>query len=97
MNPEKTLILQTGRSVKVLADIQNSEYLYKTELEVLIKEPWETAYHPPIGTCHPKYWKMQKMDREKSRKLQLAYSGLSDKDIRKAIKDLRRQLSLESI
>lgn len=97
MNFEKTLVLQTGWSVKVIVAMQRSEDVYNTALEVLIKEPWETVYHLPIENSHPKYWKLQSMDRDKSRKLQIAYSGLSDKDIRKAIKDLEKQLTLNLV
>lgn len=89
MTREKTLLLQNGRSVKVITRDLHAVNPTKIEIEVLIKDPKELEYHPPIGITHPKYWKLKTMDPQKSRLLQLEYSGLSDKEIRKAIRELK--------
>ncbi|TLU88695.1 hypothetical protein [Dyadobacter sediminis] len=62
MKLEKTLVLQSGRSVR----ITRCEYLVeagKSELDVLIKEPNEETFRPLIGLTHPKYWKLKKWSR----------------------------------
>lgn len=93
MRHEKTLSLETGRSVKVITQPVNPTDPSKIELEVLIKEPKETHYHPPIGLTHPKYWTLKRMDPDKSRAMQIQYSGLSEKQVRNVLKELRKELS----
>lgn len=79
---ERILRLQTGRSVKVIA--QN---LSEPEMDVLIKEPKEQYYHPPIGLAHPKYWKLKQMDEQKAKLMQIRYSGLTSKQLRQIIQE----------
>lgn len=90
MTHEKTLILQNGRSVKVITELENRIELSKDKIEVLIKEPSEANYHPPIGLTHPKYWKLKRMDAEKSRQLQIEYSGLTEQHLRNLVKEFKR-------
>ncbi len=87
MIQEKTVLLQTGRSVKIIAKDLLDTDVPDIEVNVLIKEPSEVHYHTPI------YWKLKKLPPQQSRLLQLQYSGLSDKDIRKAIKEFKKDLS----
>lgn len=89
MTREKTLLLQNGRSVKVITRDSQAMNPMKIEIDVLVKDPKEVDYHPPIGMTHPKYWKLKTMDPQRSRLLQLEYSGLSDREIRKVIRELR--------
>jgi hypothetical protein len=89
---EKTLTLNTGRSVKVIAQKLQLRDKIKIEVEVLIKEPKEVSYHPPIGVTHPKYWKLKKLDPQKSNLLQIQYSGLSEKQMRKTVKELQKTI-----
>lgn len=91
MTHEKTLTLRTGRSVKVITQSTSLIDPQDIEIDVLIKEPSEANYRPPIGLTHPKYWKLKQMDAQKSRKLQIKYSGLTEKQVRIAIKEFRQK------
>jgi len=86
---EKTFLHVTGRIIKVIIKgyISPEESTIRTELEVLIKEPKETYFHPPIGLTHPQFWKLKKLDKEQAALLQRAYSGLSDKQLNSAMKE----------
>jgi len=90
MIQEKTMFLQTGRSVKIIAQDIQAPDTANIEVNVLIKEPKEEFFHPPIGITHPKYWKLRKLAPQQSRLLQIQYSGLSDKELRKAIKEFKK-------
>ena len=92
---EKTFTLETGRSVKVIAKAQITadQTKVKPEIEVLIKEPRDEDFHPPIGITHPKYWKLKKLDSQQSKILQIQYSGITEKQIRKAIREFERLLT----
>jgi len=94
MTHEKTFILETGRSVKVIAKalpVKDPSKI-ETEIEVLIKEPREENYRPAIGQTHPKYWKLRKLDSLKIRMLQIKYSGVSEKQIRKTIREFQEKI-----
>ena len=95
MTLEKTLVLETGRSVKVITQHANLVDQENIELDILIKEPKEEHFRPPIGVTHPKYWKLKNMDPKKSRLLQLRYSGLSAKQVRKVVRELRTEISVD--
>ena len=91
MTHEKIFVLETGRSVKVIisnALIQIDSKL-ELEIDVLIKEPKELEFRPPIGATHPQYWKLKKLDLQHSRVLQMEYSGLSEKHIKIAVKEMK--------
>ena len=92
---EKTFTLETGRSVKVIAKAQITadKTKVKPEIEVLIKEPRDEDFRPPIGITHPKYWKLKKLDSRQSKTLQIQYSGITDKQLRKAIREFERLLT----
>jgi hypothetical protein len=91
---EKMLFLPSGRAVKVITHVADAKKVpFHTAIEVLIKEPKEDHFHPPIGTSHPKYWKLKGMDPEKSRFMQISYSGLSKKQLRKVLNDLAATLT----
>ncbi|WP_149243636.1 hypothetical protein [Dyadobacter sp. 32] len=94
MTHEKTFILVTGRSVKVIAKASpvKDQSNFETEIEVLIKEPREENYRPAIGQTHPKYWKLRKLDSIKTQLLQIKYSGVSEKQIRKTIREFREKI-----
>jgi hypothetical protein len=92
MKLEKTLSLENGRSVKVITQPVNPTDPSKFEIDVLIKEPRETHYRPPIGLTHPKYWTLKRMDSNKSRQMQIQYSGLSEKQVRNVLKELKNEL-----
>lgn len=89
---EKTFLLETGRAVKVIirgySSVMESEI--STKLEVLIKDPKEAYFHLPIGITHPQFWKLKRMGQEQAQLLQIAYSGISQKQINKAMKEFRQ-------
>ena len=91
---EKTFTLETGRSVKVIAKSEFPAEQAKAvpEIEVLIKESKEQDFHPPIGITHPKYWKLKKLDSQQSKRLQIQYSGITEKQLRKTISEFKRLL-----
>ena len=89
MTHEKIYLMETGRSVKIIVRGYNSptESGIRITLEVLIKDPKEEYFHAPIGVLHPQFWKLKKMDNEKARLLQITYSGISQKQINRAVRE----------
>ena len=66
------------------AQIDVSQTKVNPEIEVLIKEPKDEYFHPPIGITHPKYWKLKKLDSQQYKLLQIQYSGITEKQIRES-------------
>jgi hypothetical protein len=97
MKNEKIYELETGRTAKVITRGILASDLSKViiETEVLVKDQREEEFHPPIGLSHPKYWKLKRLTAEQSRKLQIQYSGVSDKQIRKAVREFEKMLNQE--
>lgn len=91
MTHEKDVTLETGRAVKLImrASKMEGESNANIEYDVLIKDPKDTGFHLPIENNHPKYWKIKSLNPEKSRMMQIEYSGIQDKQIRKALKEFR--------
>lgn len=92
MKLEKTFVLPTGRAVRVTTKptLPKEKPYNKIDLEVLIKEPREEDFHPPIGKTHPQYWKLKKLSAQESKLIEIQYSGLSDKQIRNALKEFEK-------
>ena len=90
MTQEKILTLYTGRCVKVITQLENPMTPDEIQIDILIKDPSETHYHPPIGLSHPKYWKLKRMGVEKSKQLQIQYSGLTEKQLRGVVKEFKQ-------
>ena len=89
MTHEKTFILFANRLVKLI--IKTSRQFpasARVELDVLIREANEQQFRVPIGTTHPQYWKLRKLDAEQAALLQIKYSGITRKQIQSAIKEL---------
>jgi geranylgeranyl pyrophosphate synthase len=95
MRQEKIFILETGRAIKVITEGLLADDLSKITVtsRVLIKDPREDDFHLPITETHPKYWKLKKLDQEQARLLHIRYSGVTDKQIRKAVKEFEQMLS----
>lgn len=95
MKLEKTFQLPTGRIVKVLTkkSVATPTSYSDIELEVLIKEPKEDDFRPPIGITHPKYWKLKNLNKQDSQLIEIQYSGLSDKQVRNARKEFEKIIS----
>lgn len=86
---ERNITLKTGRDVKLIVpQLTQTNIDPATDAQVLIKDPGETKFHPPIELSHPKYWKLKNLDTEGARALQLKYSGVTDKEIRKTRKEI---------
>ena len=87
----KIITLQTGRTVKLTFDdtLRWEEDGQKIidQIQVAIRERNEETFHPPIGMNHPRYWKLKRSGAEQAARLQLAYSGLSGRQISSAIKE----------
>lgn len=92
MKLEKTYVLSTGRAVKITTKpaLPKEKPYNKIDLEVLIKEPKEEDFRPPIGKTHPQYWKLKKLSVEESKLIEIQYSGLSDKQIRNALREFEQ-------
>lgn len=90
MKHEKIFKLAVGREAKIIVKGHPSMGINEVtyELEFLIRDN-ESDFRSPIGPNHPQYWKMQKYSSEKSRFLQLEYSGLSRKQLKEAINEFK--------
>jgi hypothetical protein len=88
---EKTLLLPSGRSVKVTAMISSllDPVNENISFDVMIRNPLETHFHPPIEQTHPKFWKLQRLAAAQQSILQLQYSGLSKRQIKNIISVLK--------
>jgi len=97
MKHEKVFALETGRLAKVITKGMLADDLSKVSIqtEVLIKDPKDEDFHPPIGSSHPKYWKLKSLTDEQSRLLQIRYSGITDKHIRKSIREFEKTFNQE--
>lgn len=97
MTHEKIFVLETGRTVKVKVEGVLADDLSKVsiQVDVLIRDPKEEEFRPPIGLTHPKYWKLKNLDREKAGLLQIQYSGVHRKHIRKTIREFDKLHALE--
>ena len=91
---EKTIVLSTGRIVRMTAKkMESLNYLHPgLELDVTIKEAREDNFHPPIETKHPKYWKFRTMDSDRQLLLKIQYSGLNKRQTKQAIQELQQKL-----
>ncbi|MGX5854709.1 hypothetical protein ACWKW6_13745 [Dyadobacter jiangsuensis] len=65
------------------------------QVDVLIKDPRDEEFRPPIGLTHPKYWKLKNLEPEKASALQIQYSGVHRKQIRKTIREFDKLHALE--
>ncbi|WP_229212540.1 hypothetical protein [Dyadobacter soli] len=65
------------------------------QVDVLIRDPKEEAFRPPIGLTHPKYWKLKNLEPEKASALQIQYSGVHRKQIRKTVREFDKLHALE--
>ncbi|OJV12905.1 MAG: hypothetical protein BGO21_04020 [Dyadobacter sp. 50-39] len=97
MTHEKIFVLETGRAVKVKVEGVLASDLSKVsiQVDVLIKDPKEEEFRPPIGLTHPKYWKLKNLEPEKAGLLQIQYSGVHRKQIRKTIREFDKLHALE--
>ena len=97
MKNEKVFVLEMGRLAKVITRGKLAEDFSKViiETEVLIKDAKDEDFHPPIQLSHPKYWKLKKLSAEQARILQFKYSGLTEKHLKKSIKEFEKTFNQE--
>ena len=81
--------LSSGRSVKIQVNQKPDAAIRTARPLVLIKDPHQQDYQPVISTVHPKYWKFKGLDDSKATEMELLYSGLSRKHIRKFLQDMQ--------
>jgi hypothetical protein len=95
MKLEKIVILETGRCIKMTIESLLAEDFSKVSVSmtVLIKDPKEDEFHLPIMETHPRYWKLKKLNADQARMLQIKYSGITEKQIKKALKEFEQLLS----
>lgn len=95
MKLEKIYALAAGREAKVLVSEEYSNNYSKNgvRIDVLIKDPKESEFHLPITATHPQFWKLKRLDANQCRLLQFQYSGVTEKQIRKAVKEFRQLCS----
>lgn len=95
MRHEKAFVLRTGRLVKVIITGILATDLSKVSVEtdILIKDIRDEHFHPPIGSIHPRYWKLKRLDAEQARVLQIRYSGLTQRQLRSAMKEFEQMLT----
>ena len=90
MTFERNFILATGRIVKLSAVYESNEIPVELnmKIEVLIKDGTHTDFRAPIHLTHPKYWKLKSLDEKRSAEMQIQYSGLSIKQVRRFFSEL---------
>lgn len=93
---ERIFTLKSLRQVKIVFQVsdQSGNRDPKIDYEILIKEPEEKTFRPPIGLTHPKYWKLQAASDKQKRELIVLYSGISRKQIQLALKELNERLMI---
>ena len=87
---EQSFLLVTGRIVKLAAVYESKEIpvAASMKIEVLIKDETDTDFRPPIHLTHPKYWKLKSLNETRSREMQIQYSGLSIRQVRRFFREL---------
>jgi len=93
MTKEFFFKLSSGRSVKIQVDQKPDAAIRTARPLVLIKDPHQQDYQPVISTVHPKYWKFKGLGDSKATELELVYSGLSRRHIKKFLQDLQNDFS----
>jgi hypothetical protein len=96
MDFEKEIILKSGRCVKVFANAVQSHSRLAFELIVLVRDPGENTFYPPIGINHSKYWQLKRLNPQLAGILQLTHSGISDKDLKQILADIEDMITPET-
>ena len=92
---ENTILLTTGRTVKLTAKKKCSPNYpdLNLDLEVLVKDPFEKDFRPPILVTHPKYYKLKSLSPNQQILIQIRNSGLDSKQIKRALKELKQEIT----
>lgn len=93
MDFEREITLKTGRCVKVLGSAVQNHSRAAFELIVLVKDPEDNTYYPPIGPNHSKYWQLKRLNAQLAGILQLRHSGISDRDLKQILMDLEEMIA----
>ena len=62
----------------------------RTELEVLIENPDDKCFYPPVTMGHSAYGKLKKLDKEQAGQLQIFYSGITVGQINQALAEFEQ-------
>jgi len=94
---EKTFSLSIAREAKIVvkAEIRKRKREITVDLDFLIRDTHEDIFHPPIGINHPRYWKLKKVPDQKSRQMQMEYSGISRKQLLLVMTEFRELVGNE--
>ena len=89
---KKTYLQLSGRSLMVVVKgfINSEEYDVTTELEVLVKEPDEKDFYPPVGIGHFAYEKLLSLGKDDARQLQIIYSGITLKQMNQTLTEFEQ-------
>lgn len=93
MDFEREITLKTGRCVKVFANAVQNHSRMAFELIVLVKDPGDNTFYPPIGPNHSKYWQLKRLNEQLAGILQLRHSGISDKDLKQILTDVEEMVA----
>ena len=88
-----------GRLIQVIIQGNLSVDLSQVsiDIDVLIKDPYDQDFHEVITESHPKYWKLKRLNEKQIRAMQIKYSGISDKQIRLAVKEFEHFYGSQSV
>ncbi|MCF2518671.1 hypothetical protein [Dyadobacter sp. CY351] len=93
MDFEREITLKTGRCVKVFANAVQNHSRVAFELIVLVKDPDENTFYPPIGPNHSKYWQLKRLNAQLAGILQLRHSGVSDREMKQILDELNEMVA----
>jgi len=96
---EKIFKLAVSREAKVIVKgnrFKNSKEV-TIELEYLIRDKFDSHFHPPIFASHPQCWKLKKYSPERAQLLQLQYSGVSRRQVLEVISEFKEQFGPDFI
>lgn len=96
MDFEREIILKSGRCVKIFANAVQNHSRLAFELIVIVRDPGENTFHPPIGINHSKYWQLKRLNAQLAGMLQLRHSGISDKDLKQILADIEAMITAEN-
>ncbi|MCE7066123.1 hypothetical protein [Dyadobacter sp. CY326] len=94
MDFEREILLKTGRCVKIFASAVQNHLRLVFELIVIVKDPDENTFHPPIGPNHSKYWQLKRLNTQLAGILQLRHSGVSDKDFKQILSEVEDMVAM---
>jgi len=89
---EKTFLQIDDSSVRIIIRgyIIPGESWVRTEIEVLVENPEDRCFYPPVTAGHSAYGKLKKLDKEQAGQLQIFYSGITVGQINQALAEFEQ-------